>query len=147
MGYGRKYSIMDQQKIGEERLLEQTIFLQNFWRLSSTNFTWSILEYFVSYVEQRFFKGILYWSETAVVSEIIIGDFLNNKWMYKRSDKISIWLKNAFFCVVLKISFRIRVQINGPQIAIRNPTEWFCGNFFSGFHEICESIFNTQSQF
>ena len=30
-------------------LLQQIISLQIFQRLSSTNFTWSILEYFVSY--------------------------------------------------------------------------------------------------
>ena len=30
-------------------LLKQTISLQNFWRLSSTNITWSILEYFIPF--------------------------------------------------------------------------------------------------
>ena len=42
---------------------------------------------------------------------------------------MSIWLKNVF-CVVLKISFRARVQINRSRIAIRNPIWWFYRFFF-----------------
>ena len=37
-------------------LLKHTISLQFFKRLSSTNFTWSILEYFVPYDEAPFLK-------------------------------------------------------------------------------------------
>ena len=36
-------------KLAHYGLLKQTISLQIFWRLYSTNFTWSILELFVSY--------------------------------------------------------------------------------------------------
>ena len=39
---------MDQVKFVEDSL-KQTVLLQIFYRLSSTNFNWSILEYFDSY--------------------------------------------------------------------------------------------------
>ena len=42
--YGTEYSRVDQTS-----LLRQTLSLQIFWRLSSTNFTWSILECLDSY--------------------------------------------------------------------------------------------------
>ena len=38
-------------KLKEYGLLKQTISLQGFQRLSSTNFIWSIFEYFVPYVK------------------------------------------------------------------------------------------------
>ena len=53
--YETNYSRMDQvkfvedslyKKLKENGLLKQTVLLQTFYRLSSTNFTWSILEYF-----------------------------------------------------------------------------------------------------
>ena len=56
--YGTKYSRMDQVKFVEDSLykiskdivcFKQTIPFQISQRLSSTNFTWFILEYFVSY--------------------------------------------------------------------------------------------------
>ena len=55
--YGTKYSRMDLVKFVDNRLkkneviwyIKQTISLPISERLSSTNFTWSILEYFVPY--------------------------------------------------------------------------------------------------
>ena len=55
--YEIKYSRMDQMKFARQLLKnwkrygrpQQTISFQIFQRLSSTNFTWSILEYFVPY--------------------------------------------------------------------------------------------------
>ena len=53
--YETNYSRMDQvkfvedshyKKLKENGLLKQTVLLQTFYSLSSTNFTWSILEYF-----------------------------------------------------------------------------------------------------
>ena len=55
-----KYSRMDEVKFVKDSLLKnlngygllkQAITLQFFLRLSSTNFTWSILEYFVPYMK------------------------------------------------------------------------------------------------
>ena len=60
--YGTKYSRMDQANFVEDNpfkdlkeycLLKQTILLQISQRLSSTNVTWSILEYFVIYASSN----------------------------------------------------------------------------------------------
>ena len=49
--YGTKYSKIDQLKYVEDSL-KQIICVQLFQRLSSANFTWSILGYFVPYTLQ-----------------------------------------------------------------------------------------------
>ena len=50
-------------------LLRQTISLQIFWRLSFTNFTWSILEYFVPYaVVWRCSTEKLFWKTPVLES-------------------------------------------------------------------------------
>ena len=48
LSYGAKYSIMDPVKF-VDHITQKTISLLIFQRLSSTNFTWTILEYFASY--------------------------------------------------------------------------------------------------
>ena len=61
-----KYSRMDEVKFVKDSLLKnlngygllkQNITLQFFLRLSSTNFTWSILEYFVPCIYQNPFQS------------------------------------------------------------------------------------------
>ena len=72
-------------------LLKQTIPLQIFQRLSSTNFTWSILEYFVPY-----FPSITKWT----------GEYLISKYSFMGINfriKHSVIYKNNKFLKFIKI--------------------------------------------
>ena len=84
------------QEWAKQNLLKQTISLHTFYRLSSTNFTWSVLEYFVSYECCSLLRENLQWNKF----------FCNSRSYYRALNNTSKKKRTAYFVEVTDRSTR-----------------------------------------
>ena len=85
-------------------MLNQTISLEIFWRLSSIKFTWSTLEYFVPYV--MVMSGVLLWALILTFQSLLISRRSTTRmWQLEYGTNCQIHITYKITCIISLTNF------------------------------------------